>query len=105
MSLQQYNSLIESMLNQEWALTKLRAELERREKRKCFSYRKFRHLAHNCRNSIEEEEEKLISKNKFKVLASQVLRCGVEEEVKVQRQEREEKEVKCFRYWRIEYYK
>jgi len=93
-----------SMLNQQQALTKLRTELEGREKRECFSYRKFGHLVHNCRNSVEEEKGKLIPKNKFEVLASQVMRCGVREEVKVQRQEREEKEMKCFRCWGIGYY-
>jgi len=105
MSLKQYNSLISSMLNQQQALTKLRAELEEREEREYFSCRKFGHLAHNCRNSVEEEKGKPIHKNKFEVLASQVMRCGVRKEVKVQRQEREEKEVKCFRCWGVGHYK
>jgi len=70
MSLEQYNSLISSMLNQWQALTKLRAELEEREERECFKYRKFGHLAYNCRNRVEGEKGKLISKNKFEVLAS-----------------------------------
>jgi len=34
MSLDQYNSLMSSMLNQWYALTKLRAELEERDRRK-----------------------------------------------------------------------
>jgi len=80
-------------------------KLEEREKREYFSCRKFGHLTYNCRNSIKEEKEKLIPKNKFKVLVSQMMRCGVREEVKVQRQEREEKKVKYFRCWRVEYYK
>jgi len=33
------------------------------------------------------------------------MRYGIREEVKMQRQKREEEEVKCFRCWRIEYYK
>ena len=33
------------------------------------------------------------------------MRCGIREEVKVQRQKREEEEVKCFRCWGIGYYK
>ena len=83
MSFKQYNFLMSSMLNQQWALTKLRAELEEREGRKCFSCRKFRYLACNYRNSIGEEKEKPISKNKFKVLVSQVMQCGVKGKVKV----------------------
>jgi len=35
MSLDQYNNLMSNMLNQRYALAKLRAELERREERIC----------------------------------------------------------------------
>jgi len=35
MSLDQYNSLMNNMLNQQYALTKLRVELEGRNRRKC----------------------------------------------------------------------
>jgi len=97
-SLKQYNSLINNILNQWQALTKLRAELEKRKERECFNCRKFGHLAHNCRNSVGEKKRKLISKNKFEVLASQVMQCGVRNKVKVRQQKREEKEVKYFRY-------
>jgi len=55
MSLDQYNSLMSSMLNQQHALTKLRAELEERDEKKCWSCEKFGHLACNCRNKNEEE--------------------------------------------------
>jgi len=58
-----------SMLNQQWALAKLRIKLEERERRKCFSCRKFGYLAYNCRNSIGKKKKKPISKNKFEVLA------------------------------------
>jgi len=58
-----------SMLNQQWALAKLRIKLEEREGRKCFSCRKFGYLAYNCRNSIGKKKKKPISKNKFEVLA------------------------------------
>jgi len=58
------------MLNQWQTFTKLRAELEEKKRRKCFSCRKFGHLVHNCKNNIGEEERKPISKNKFKVLMS-----------------------------------
>jgi len=70
MSLKQYNSLMNSMLNQWQTLTKLRAELEKRKRRECFKYRKFGHLAHNCRNRVEGEKGKPIPKNKFEVLVS-----------------------------------
>jgi len=67
MSLEQYNQLMSDMLNQWQTLTKLRAELEGRERKNCFSCRKFGHLV--C-NSIGEEEGKLIPKNNFEVLVS-----------------------------------
>ena len=47
-----------------------------------------------------------IPQNKFEVIASRVMQCGVRKEVKVRRQEMvEEEEVRCFRCWRIGYYK
>ena len=60
MSLEQYNSLMSSKLNQQYALTKLRAEIEERERRICWKYRKLRHLAHNCRNKKEKAKGKPI---------------------------------------------
>jgi len=45
-----------SMLNQQHALVKLRAEIEGREERMYWGYRKFGHLAQNCRNKKEEEK-------------------------------------------------
>ena len=97
MFLKQYNFLMSSILNQWQVLTKLRVELKEKKKRKFFSCKKFRYLAHNCRNSVEEEKEKPIPKNKFEVLTSQVIRYRVKEEVNVQRQERQKKEVRCFK--------
>jgi len=70
MSLEQYNQLMSDMLNQQQTLAKLRAELEEKEERKCFSCRKFKYLVCNCRNNIREEEGKIIPKNKFEVLVS-----------------------------------
>jgi len=58
MSLEQYNSLIGSMLNQQYALAKLRAEIEGREERVYWGYRKFEHLVHNYRNREQEEKGK-----------------------------------------------
>jgi len=73
MSLEQYNSLMSSILNQQYTLTKLRVEIEEREERMCWECRKFRHLACNCRNKKEEAKRKLISQNKFEVIANRVM--------------------------------
>ena len=104
MFLEQYNSLISKILNQQHALAKLRAEIEGREGRVYWRCKKFRHLACNCRNKKGEEKGRLIPQNKFEVIASRVMQCGVREEVKVRRQEIMEK-VKCFRCWKISYLK
>jgi len=74
-----------SMLNQQHALAKLRAEIEGREGRVCWGCRKFGHLACNCRNKKEEEKEKLIPQNRFEVIASRVMQCGVRGEVKLRK--------------------
>ena len=86
MSLEQYNSLIGSMLNQWHALAKLRAEIERRKGRVCWGCKRFGHLVYNCRN-MKEAKEKLVPQNRFEVIASRVIQCGVREEAKVRRQE------------------
>ena len=92
------------MLNQWCALTKLRIELEKRDGKKYSSCKKFRHLACNCRNKNKEEKGKLIPRNKFEVLLSKVMRCGMKEEVKIRRN-KIVKEVKCFRCWSVGYFK
>jgi len=97
MSLEQYNSLMGSMLNQQRALAKLRAEIEGREGRVYWGCRKFGHLACNCRNEKEEKKGKPIPQNRFEVIASRVMQCGVRGEVKVRKQETVEEEVQCFR--------
>ena len=91
------------MLNQWHTLAKLRAEIEIKEGRVCWEYKRFGHLACNCRNKTREIKEKPILQNKFEVIASRVIQCGVREEVR--RQETEEKEVQYFRCWGIEHYK
>jgi len=74
------------MLNQWHALAKLKAEIEEREGRVCWECKKFRHLVCNCRNKREERKRKPIPQNKFEVIASRVMQCGVREEVSVRRQ-------------------
>jgi len=45
MSLEQYNSILSSMLKQKQSLDRLREELERKKGKLYFSYKKFGHLA------------------------------------------------------------
>ena len=91
MSLEQYNSLMGSMLNQWCALAKLKVEIEGREGRVYWRCRKFGHLVRNCRNREQEEKGRSTLQNRFEVLASRVMRCGLRGEVKVRRQEVVEK--------------
>ena len=104
MSLEQYNFLMGSMLNQQYVLAKLRAEIEGREGRVCWGCRRFGHLACNCRN-MKEAKGKLVSQNRFEVIASRVIQCGVRKETKVKRQKIVEERVQYFRCQRIGHYK
>ena len=92
MSLEAYNQLMSDMLNQRHALAKLRAELERREGKLCRQCEKFGHLARNCRSG-EEQKKRMVVENKFEVLKSRVMQCGVRE---VRRQKVVREVVKCF---------
>jgi len=92
MSLDQYNKLMSNMLNERRALTKLKAELEGRERKLCRQCGRFRHLAWNCRSGKEQRKEKVVE-NKFEVLRSWVMQCRVRE---VRRQEIVRDVVKCF---------
>jgi len=56
MSLDQYNSLMSDLLREKHSLAKLRKELEGRREKLCQCYKKFGHLAHNCRNKREGEK-------------------------------------------------
>ena len=81
MSQEQYNNLLSSLLKEKRALAKLRVELEGRKGKLCKSCKKFGHLARNCRNRKGEKRGVEIPQNKFKVLKSRVMQCGVEERV------------------------
>jgi len=81
MSQEQYNSLMSSLLKEKCALTKLREELEGRKGKLCRSCKGFGHLAQNCRNRKEGEKRAEMSQNKFEILKSRVIQCGVEERV------------------------
>ena len=94
-----------NLLNQKHTLAKLKAELEGRRKRICQCCRRFGHLACNCRNKNEEEKGKSILQNRFEVIASRVMQCGVKKKVEIRKQETVEEGVQCFRCWRIGHYK
>jgi len=78
MSLDQYNSLMSDLLRERCSLTKLREELEGRRGRLCWQCKGFGHLAQNCRNKKGGEEGTVVPQNKFEVLKSRVMQCGLE---------------------------
>jgi len=59
----------------------LQVELEERKGKLCRSCKGFGHLARNCRNRKEGEKGIKMPQNKFEVLRSRVMQCGVEERV------------------------
>jgi len=81
MSQEQYNTLLSNLLREKCAFTKLRVKLERRKGKLCRSYRGFGHLVRNCRKGKEEEKGVATPQNKFKILSSRVMQCGVEKRV------------------------
>jgi len=70
-----------SLLKEKRALIKLREELEGRKGKLCRSCKGFEHLVRNYRNRKEGEKGAEIPQNKFEILRSQVVQCGVEERV------------------------
>jgi len=75
-----------NLLKEKCALTKLREELEERKGKMCRSCKGFGHLTRNCRNKRKGEKRIAVPQNKFRVLGSRVMQCGVEERV-IRRQE------------------
>jgi len=82
-----------SLLKGKRALASLRAKLEGRRERKCWKCKGFGHRAQHCRKE-EKRKRKSTLQDKFEILASRVMRCGVE----LRKQEAEER-------WRIKCYK
>jgi len=70
-----------SLLKEKRALAKLRVELEGRRGKLCRCCKGFGHLARNCKNRKEGEKGVEMPQNKFEVLRSRVMQCGVEEGV------------------------
>ena len=68
-----------NLLKEKHALASLRAKLEGKRERECWNCKGFGHLAQNCRKQKEEERGVKIPQNKFKVLKSRIMQCGVEE--------------------------
>jgi len=95
MSLDQYNLLMSNLLREKRSLAKLREELERRRGKLYQCCKKFGHLAYNYRNKREGEKRKVTPPNKFEVLSSKVIQCGVEERA-IRRHE--VVVVECFKY-------
>jgi len=79
MSQEQYNNLLSSLLKEKRALAKLRVELEGRKGKLYRNCKEFGHLAQNCRNKKEGEKGAEMPQNKFEVLKSRVMQCGIEE--------------------------
>ena len=94
MSQTQYDSLMSSLLNEKHALAKLRAELEGRRGKLCRYCKGFGYLAQNCKNKKKGEKETNVLQNKFKVLKSRVMQCGVREKM-----------IRRIRAVEVEYYK
>jgi len=86
-----------NLLKEKRALAKLRAELEERQEKLCYGCKKFGHLARNCRNRREREKKTLIPQNRFEVLSSRVMRCGVEIRKQERDRKKEGKAICCFK--------
>jgi len=74
------------LLKEKYVLTKLRKELEGRRGKLYRNCKGFRHLAQNYRNKEREEKGRVIPQNKFEILSSRMMQCGVKER-SIKRQE------------------
>jgi len=81
MSQEQYNTLLSNLLREKYTLTKLRGELEERKGKLYRCCKGFGHLVQNCRKLKEEGKGIAVPQNKFEVLRSRVMQCGVKERV------------------------
>jgi len=77
MSQQQYYDIMSNLLKEKCALTLLRTKLEGKQEREYWKCRRFVHQAQHCRK-VKKKKGKLTPQNKFEILASRVMRCGVE---------------------------
>jgi len=68
-----------NLLNKKHAFAKLRVELEGRRGKLCQCCKGLGHLAQNYRNGKEKEKGAAIPQNKFEVLSTRVMQCGMEE--------------------------
>jgi len=57
MSQQQFNNLMSNLLKEKHTLASLRAKLEGKRERECWSCKAFGHLAQNCRKQKEKKEK------------------------------------------------
>jgi len=85
------------ILNQWHTFVKLKTKIEKRKRKVYWKYGESGYLACNCRNKKIKMKRKLISQNKFEMIASRVMQCGVRKKVKVRKQKTIEKEVQYFR--------
>jgi len=69
MSLDQYNQLMSNMLNERCAFTKLRTELEGKERKLYRHCGKFGYIVQKCKSG-KKETKKTNPQNKFEVLKS-----------------------------------
>jgi len=68
-----------NLLKEKRTLTSLRARLEGKRERECWSCKGFEHLAQNYRKQKEEGKRTVVPQNKFEVLRSRIMQYGVEE--------------------------
>jgi len=75
-----------NLLNEKYALTRLRAELKGRRGKLCRCCKGFGYLAQNCRSKKEGGKGTIVPQNKFEILKSRVMQYEVEERI-IRRQE------------------